>query len=496
MDRSVAQGGPDDALDDGPAGRLDRRLDLAVGVLLAVIAFGIYLATQADRFYDHFVWQASAFLEGQAAIRYPVGGSAGSVGNAFFQDVLPVASSDGVPRGLIPFPPLPALILVPFVAAWGLSTDDQTIFTFLAALDVAVCWWLLGRLRIQPVARLATVVFFAFGTVFWYTAQLATTWYQAHIVAVGLAMLAVGLALGADPGAQDDEPGLDREPGPEGGRPLRVDAPGRAGHRFAIDRRQFLVGLLFGLAATARLTILLAAPFFILVGSGGTWWRRSWSAGLGAVVPVAALLAYNVAVTGHVFHPAYDHLYRLEAGAYTALNYHPEWAAEDPRYLAQNLGIMFLATPEILPDRLRDTLGTIDIPLCTEPGAQRGLFDPDCPLAVPRDIGMSILLTSPAFLLMIPALRRYGRSRVVTGAALAVLLVVVIDLMHFSQGWVQFGYRFSNDAVPFAVPLVALGIDRLAAGARRWAVPVAMALILVSIAVNAWGVVWARQLGW
>ncbi len=47
---------------------------LAAGVLLAVIAFGIYLATQTDRFYDHFVWQASAFLEGQAAIRYPVGG--------------------------------------------------------------------------------------------------------------------------------------------------------------------------------------------------------------------------------------------------------------------------------------------------------------------------------------------------------------------------------------------------------------------------------------
>jgi hypothetical protein len=399
-----------------------------------------------------------------------------------------------VPRGLIPFPPLPALILVPFVAAWGLSTDDQTIFTFLAAIDVAVCWWLLGRLRIQPVARLATLIFFAFGTVFWYTAQLATTWYQAHIVAVGLAMLAVGLALGADPTAQDDEPGAEGELGPDDDPARTLAAP--AGHLLAIDRRQFVIGLLFGLAATARLTILLAAPFFVLVGSGGSWWRRSWSAGLGAAIPVAVLLAYNVAVTGHVFHPAYDHLYRLEARAYTALHYHPEWAAEDPRYLAQNLGIMFLSTPEILPERLRDTLGTIDEPLCTEPGAQRGLFDPDCPLALPRDIGMSILLTSPAFLLMIPALRRYGRSRLVTGAALAVLLVVLIDLMHFSQGWVQFGYRFSNDAVPFALPLVALGLHRLADGTRRWAMPVAMALVVVSIAVNAWGVAWARQLGW
>ena len=493
MDRSVAQGPPDSAetirgTDTRSDGRLDRRLDAAVGILLGVISLGIYLVTQTDRFYDHFVWQAAAFLEGQAGIRYPVQATAGSVGNAFFQDVLPVASSDGVLRGLIPFPPLPALILLPFVAAWGLAADDQTVFTFLAAVDVTLCWWMLGRLRIRPVARLGTVIFFAFGTVFWYTAQLATTWYQAHIVAVGLAIVAVGLALGADPAAQDDEPAPDDEP-------LR-ELPAQGRRRFAIDQRQFLVGLLFGLAATARLTILVAAPFFVLVGAGGSWWRRSWSAGIGAAIPVAALLAYNVAVTGHVFHPAYEHLYRLEARAYTALDYHSEWAAEDPRYLAQNLGIMFLSTPEILPERQRDTLGTIDEPLCTEPGAQRGLFDPDCPLALPRDVGMSILLTSPAFLLMIPAVRRYGRSRLVTGAALAVLLVVLTDLMHFSQGWVQFGYRFSNDAVPFALPLVALGLDRMADGTRRWAMPVAMGLIVVSIAVNAWGVVWARQLGW
>jgi hypothetical protein len=491
VDLSVAQGSP-----DGPGtarrtdSQLDRRLDVAVGVLLAIVALGIYLATQGERFYDHFVWQASAFLEGQAAIRYPVGGTATSFGNAFFQDVLPVTSSDGVPRGLIPFPPLPALILVPFVAAWGLAADDQTIFTTLAALDVAICWWMLGRLRIQVVARLATTLFFAFGTVFWYTAQLATTWYQAHIVAVGLAMVAVGLAIGNDPAAQADEPDLDGDGA--GG----VAAPPPARHQFAVDRRQFLVGLLFGLAATARLSTLVAAPFFILVGPGGSWWRRGWSAGLGAAVPVGALLAYNIAVTGQVFHPAYDHLYQLEARAYVALDYHPEWSAEDPRYLAQNLRIMFLSTPEILPERLRDTLGTIDEPLCTQPDAQRGLFDPDCPLALPRDVGMSILLTSPAFLLMIPALRRYGRSRLVTGAALAVLLVVLFDLMHFSQGWVQFGYRFSNDAVPFALPLVALGIDRMADGTRRWAMPVAMALVVISIAVNAWGVVWATRLGW
>ncbi len=63
---------------------MDRRLDIAVGVLLAIVALGMYLTTQADRFYDHFVWQASAFLEGQAAIRYPV-----SISDEPWQRILP-----------------------------------------------------------------------------------------------------------------------------------------------------------------------------------------------------------------------------------------------------------------------------------------------------------------------------------------------------------------------------------------------------------------------
>ena len=46
--------------------------------------------------------------------------------------------------------------------------------------------------------------------------------------------------------------------------------------------------------------------------------------------------------------------------------------------------------------------------------------------------------------------------------------------MHFSQGWVQFGYRFSNDFVPFALILVALGASRLG---RLWPVVLLVAAV-------------------
>ena len=65
---------------------------------------------------------------------------------------------------------------------------------------------------------------------------------------------------------------------------------------------------------------------------------------------------------------------------------------------------------------------------------------------MPRDIGMSILLTSPAYLLALPgAAAVRAEPRWSPGAVLAILVVVLVNLMHFSQGWVQFGYRFSND---------------------------------------------------
>jgi hypothetical protein len=79
----------------------------------------------------------------------------------------------------------------------------------------------------------------------------------------------------------------------------------------------------------------------------------------------------------------------------------------------------------------------------------------------------------------------------VVGAALAVLLIAFVNLMHFSQGWVQFGYRFSNDFVAFALPLVAVGMQR-----RGGVGLLAFWLIAASVAINLWGVIWGNILGW
>jgi hypothetical protein len=154
----------------------------------------------------------------------------------------------------------------------------------------------------------------------------------------------------------------------------------------------------------------------------------------------------------------------------------------DPRYVPQNLAIMLLEPPKL--DRQ-----------CAVVPLQRDCPDRSSLTLVPDPLGMSLLLTSPAWLLMLPALRRprnalVPRSDLVVGCALAIGAIALVDLMHFSQGWVQFGYRFSNDWAPFGLVLVTIGLDRI--GLRRSA----LALIALSVVVNLWGVAWAEVFGW
>jgi hypothetical protein len=442
-----------------PPGRLEatlQRIDPAwVSLALFVLALLVYVGSNPARpdFYDHFVWQADAFLAGRSEIAYPV--SEGPYRNDYFQDVLPT----GPGRGQIPFPPLPAIILLPFVAVFGLGTNGAAVAAVLGALNVVLCWVMLLGVTPRRSAALLGTVFYGFGTVAWYAAMLGTTWFLAHVVASTFLFIAIATAVRADHAAV-----------------LAASARGRQ----AVGR-QFAAGVAFGLAGLARLTALFGAPFFVFVGGGGGWIRRAVSAGVGSVIPVLFLLLYNVVSTGHVFHPAYEYLYQNEYRPQPEL-VNPDWGIEDPRYVPQNAGILFLNMP--LSPLLLD-------PACKgapiEPDA---LFEPDCPLLQPDPLGMSILLTSPGYLLMLPVLLRLWRRRLVAGAALAVLAIVLIDLMHFSQGWVQFGYRFSNDFAPFATILVTLGIARLGVG---W---ISLGLVAASVLVNAWGVWWGVTLGW
>ncbi len=446
-----------------------------VGLAFAIVAIVVYIWSNPTRwgFYDHFVWQAQAWLEGRAAVAYPV--ADGIRSNDYYQDVLDlgdrvVTSRLGLAyepgRALLPFPPLPAVLLVPFVAVWGLATSGALVFAVLGGINVALCWRMLTRVTERRDAAFLGTITYGFGTVAWYASMLGTTWFQAHVAASTFLFLAITAALDGE--RREDE-----------------DGPGR-GLPGAIPLRGVWAGLLFGIGCLGRLTAVFNAPFFLFVGPGGTWLRRGSAAAIGCLVPLLVLAGYNLATTGHLFHPAYDHIREVETKPMPEL-YHADWGTEDPRYIPVNAPIMLTWLPM---NALRD--GT---PCEPEADLVAQLLDPrtPCPLR-PDPMGMSILLTTPAYLLVVPALLLGWRRRIVAGSAIAVLATSLAALAHFSQGWVQFGYRFSNDFAPFAMILVALGIVEL----RRWrfGMAIAVALVIASVLINLWGVWWGVRLGW
>ncbi len=425
-----------------------------IGLALAAVAALVYVLSNPlhSDFYDHFVWQADAWLHGRFAIPYPV--STGPFRNDYFQDVMALPSMPGY--GIIPFPPLPAVVLLPAVALLGLATPASFITALLGAVDVWLAWRLVTRLVRDRGVAVAATAFFGFGTVAWYAAAIGTTWFLAHVVALGLTLLSVTVAVDAE-----------RSRGTSATATASTVA---STSRWTGARSAFVAGLLLGLASLSRLTVIFGAPFPVLVG-GGSWRTRLVAVGAGAAIPLLLLAGYNLASTGQFFNPAYAEIARVEYHPDPAL-YHPTWGVEDVRYIAQNLPLVLFNPPEF------------------NPSCGIALLDPNCGTLQPNPIVMGLLLTSPAYLLALPALRRIRRDRLVAGGLLAVALIALADSAHFSQGWVQFGWRFSNDFAPFALVPIALVMARMGLNRR------VVALVALSILINAWGVYWGVVLGW
>jgi len=467
----------------GRVERLLERVDPAmIGLFFVVVALGVYYFSDPVRDgYNHFVWQADAFLHGRFAISYPV--TSGAWVNFYFQDVMPLPAAPGqLSYALLPFPPLPAVLMMPAVAVFGLATNAQLVGVVIGAINVGLAWRLTSHLTERRSVAVLATVFFAFGTVHWYAAMLATTWFLAHVVAITFTLLGITLAV-------DGERREKALAGLRALRPARAQSPHSIVSAFednsmflhwyrrlrpSFEPIQFLAGFVFAVAALARLTVIFGAPFFLFVGPGGSMVKRGASAALGALIPLALLLLYNVLSTGHIFNPVYDYLYHTENLGYMPpdLKIDTSYGIEDVRHIPLNLLIMFGWLPQIT----------------TSCGV--ALLNPACAPIKPSPIGMSILLTSPAYLLAVPLVIRFWRRRIVMGATLAVAAIAFVNLMHFSQGWVQFGYRFSNDFAPFALVLVTLAIAWL--GVRKLTV----GLVALSVVINAWGVYWGVVQGW
>lgn len=334
-------------------------------------------------------------------------------------------------RWYVPFPPLPALLMLPWVAAAGVDAVNTVVFNAaFAAANVALVFLILSALSQHKFTALNTAdnlwltLLFGLGSVHWYMATQGSVWFIAQICTVTFVALAVLITLQRGPA--------------------------------------WMAGLALGLAVAARPNVALSFPLLLgIVAMHGTssieWrgldWRGLTRWGAQAAVPIllvaAALLAYNQAR----FHNPLDFGYaNAEVNPRLAADL-AEYGQFSPHYIQRNLRAMLFALP------------------VWDAEARRPTADGD---------GLSLLITTPALVYLVWARKR---NPLTLGAWTALGLLVIPLLLYYNTGWWQFGYRFSLD---FMLPVMVLLATALPAPMPR----LPRLLILVGVAVNLYGVLW------
>jgi hypothetical protein len=238
------------------------------------------------------------------------------------------------------------------------------------------------------------------------------------------------------------------------------------------SRRAWLIGLLAGAAFLSRAPLALAVPFYALLLAGDGFWEprrwpwRAWVGLAAGLLPsIAFFFWYNAVRFGSPFESGY------------ALATLAEWLEVQRRqglfsiaHVPMNLNYLFLKLPA---------------------------FKPEFPFLFPDGLGMSIFLTSPGLLYAIRAPWRSSRSWWLAGAA---LFVLIPTLLYYGGGWLQYGYRYALDSIPFVWALCALAAARDEAIREALGFPGAgistgwRLLIVFGVLVMSLGVWWAYHL--
>jgi hypothetical protein len=394
---------------------------LAALVLFLLTFVVYYFSGQggATRF-DYFVPLAYGFLHGRLSIAHP---------SPLLDELVP-----GRHGGLyVIYPPMPAILLLPQVAIWGLKANQTLTSVFLGSLNTSLVFLLMRRLTESRRLQLWIAILFGFGTIHWYIASLGPAWYLAHVVSFLFLTLAIYATLS--------------------------------------NRGLFLIGLLLGASYWARLPTILSLPFFMIMlstrllrneSSTGSVIRKLRFKSVGAFaggvgVFVTANLLYNYLRFDTPRDVAYSIQARREPDVYPN-------GLFDLSYIPKHLWVFFVKAP---------------------------VFKDQPPYVVPSMAGLSILITTPAFLYCI----RAGTNRLALACWSAIIPIALLDFIHGGTGWVQFGYRFGMDFYPFLLVLTALGMGSgfgKEGEVTRWQ----RVLILISILVNLWGVLWINKFGW
>jgi hypothetical protein len=329
----------------------------------------------------YYNYLADAFLHGQPHLR-----------------IIPAITHDLSVYGgryYLYWSPMPAILLMPFVAVFGVRFND-TIFTLaIGALNVALTALVLRQACIQRVIKLSRVrrgllvLCFALGTVHLTLAPYGRVWNTGQVIGFMCVALCYLVAL-----------------------------------QLRGTRAFILAGLALAAALLTRNNLVFAGlwpAFYLLYQHRSLGWRRLLSNTVYGLLPIVLAVVllglYNWLRFGNVFDNGLDYhhmasIFVSDYRKYGALNLH---------YLPTNLFYQYVAYP--------------------------------LPFNSMTSFGGSLFLLTPVFIAVAVGIVKM-RPRWSMWALLgSILLVATPILLLMGTGWVQFGPRYTLD---FTIPLLLL----------------------------------------
>lgn len=388
-------------------------LSLALWAIISTLSLGVPNKPPEGNLYIH---QARAFLNGRLDVD---------------KQYCDVAVYNG--RYYSPFPPFPAVVLLPFVALFGLTSSNITFISLaMTILNAILMARIFGKLDINSNYIKWLTAAFIFGTGYWLCISRGSygVWHFAHIVSVTCLFFAINEVFGRN--------------------------------------RGILTGMFLGLSFLSR-QLTIFAIFFLFVAmlhNPNPLSNRKKIINIASFVFASALcvsvyLAFNWLRFGNIFDTGYSYIHLR----WLLKLRHETFGTFSLFYVPFNFINMFLQGFHM--------------------DFRSGFYLWDMKM---DRFGTSLTFASPFIFVAIRALSQ--KKKLILSAWVSICLMLICMLFYYNNGYSQVNtQRFTLDFMPILIVLIALGTKRFSEPIWKTAVAYSiflnfLALFLIPLIVN------------
>lgn len=347
--------------------------------LLAIFATYIYLTAGQKNWDKSLVLLAGQFLRLKISL--------------LINSYLPIGDiADYKYNFYLYFGPFASILLMPFVAMWGISTP-QYIIGIISLIACFILVYLISKkFELNTIDSLWLALFFDFSSVLFSLSVMNISAYQ--VEALGAPLLLLSL------------------------------------YEYFTKKRGLIIGIFLGLAVMTRFTLLLSVSFFIVEFIRKRITQKGILFILIPIVISCILLGfYNQRRFHSFFETGYS--YNISLKGFIAKQ-NLKHGVTNVSHIPANLYSFLIMSPQPL---VADRFG----------------FYLKYPYLTASNWGMAIWYTSPLFLLLI---FRHKRNKYFLSSLIAVISISIPLFTYYSIGGTQFGYRYAIDFLPFLLLLL------------------------------------------